>query len=87
MAKSNIRKIKDKAFALNSETRIEILFLCQEKELSITEIARKLNLSLNNTSQNVSVLERENLVRKTRHKDGTVTVKSLTKISENKIEW
>ncbi len=81
------RKIKDKAFALNSETRIEILFLCQEKELNITEIARKLNLSLNNTSQNVSVLERENLVKKTRHKDGTVTVKSLIKISENKIEW
>ena len=87
MAKEIIRKIKNKAFALNSETRIEILFLCQDKELTITEIAKKLNLSLNNTSQNVSVLEREELVRKTRHKNGTVNVKSLVKISENKVEW
>jgi len=87
MVKDSIRKIKNKAFALNSETRIEILFLCQEKELTISEIAAKLNLSLNNTSQNVSVLEREELVKKTRQKDGTVTVKSLIKISEGRIEW
>lgn len=87
MDKLKLRNIKEKAYALNSETRIEILFLCQEKELTITQIGRKLNLSLNNTSQNVSILERAGLVKKTKNKDGTVTVKSLTKITDNGIQW
>lgn len=87
MDKLKLRNIKEKAYALNSETRIEILFLCQDKELTITQIGRKLNLSLNNTSQNVSILERAELVKKTKNKDGTVTVKSLTKITDNGIQW
>jgi len=79
--------IRNKILALNSKTRIKILLSCKKKALSITELSKKLNMSHGNTSQNVSMLEKENLVSKTRHKNNTVTVKSLIKISKNKIEW
>lgn len=85
--KNVIKEIKTKAYALNSNTRIEILFLCQDKELTITQIAKKLNLSLNNTSQNISILERAQLVEKTKHKNSTVSVRSIVKITQSKLEW
>ena len=44
-------------------------------------------MSHNNTSQNVSILEKEGLVEKTRHKDNTVTVKTIAKISKDGIRW
>ena len=83
----NIQKLQRRFAALNNMNRLKIILLCKEKELTITEIAKKLNLSHSKTSGNVSILEREGLVKKTRHKDNTVTVKSLVKISENKVEW
>ncbi len=87
MDKTLIKSLTGRFSALSTESRLSIVFLCQDKELSITELSKELNMSHNNTSQNVSILEKEGLVKKTRHKDNTVTVKSIIKISENKIEW
>ena len=66
MDKKLIKSLKGKFSALSTESRIGIIFLCQEKELTITDISKKLNMSHNNTSQNVTMLEKEGLVEKRR---------------------
>lgn len=83
----NIQKLQKRFAALSNENRLKIVSLCQQKERTITELSKLINLSHSKTSENTSILEREGLVKKTRHKDNTVTVKSVVKISENKIEW
>ena len=87
MDKILIKSLAGKFSALCTESRMIIVFLCQDKELTITELSRKLNMSHNNTSQNVSILEKEELVKKTRHKDNTVTVKSIVKLSKEGLKW
>jgi DNA-binding MarR family transcriptional regulator len=82
-----IKSLTNKFSSLSAESRFRIVLLCQNKELSITALSKKLNMSHNSTSRNVGILEKENLVSKTRHKNNTVTVKSLVKISKNGIEW
>jgi len=83
----NIQEMQRRFAALNNENRLKIILLCREKERTITELSRLIHLSHSKTSENTSILEREGLVKKTRHKDNTVTVKSLIKISEGRIEW
>lgn len=87
MDKILIKSLVGKFSALCTESRIAIVFLCQDKELTITDLSRELNMSHNNTSQNVSILEKEGLVKKTRHKDNTVTVKSIVKLSKEGLKW
>lgn len=87
MDKIQIKALRGKFSAIGTESRIEIVLLCQDKELTITELSKKLNMSHNNTSQNVSILEKEGFVRKTRHKDNTVTVKSIAEITKDGVKW
>ena len=87
MDKTLIKSLTGKFSALSTESRVSIILLCQNKELTITELSKELNMTHNNASQNVSILEKEGLVRKTRHKNNTVTVKSLVKITESGLNW
>jgi DNA-binding MarR family transcriptional regulator len=82
-----VKSLREKFAALSSDSRIKVIFLCQNKELSITELARKINLSHSAMSQNVSVLERFGLVEKTRHKDNRVTVRSLVRVGKDGVSW
>ena len=67
---------------LGHPNRLKILLLCSQKEKTITEISKFLKISLTRTSEHISNMERIGLVKKTRHKDNTVTVKSLVEINE-----
>jgi DNA-binding transcriptional ArsR family regulator len=81
-----IKKLQRIFSALSNENRLKIIKLCQDKELTIKEISKKLDLSHSKTSQNTSLLERENLIKKTRHKNNTVSVKSIVKISDKGLQ-
>ncbi len=68
--------------ALSTPDRIKIIALCGNKELTITQISKKLNRLFSRTSEYVSSLEKLGLGEKTKHRDKTVTVKSLVEINE-----
>jgi len=68
--------------ALSTSDRIKIIALCGNKELTITQISKKLNRPFSRISEYVSSLEKLGLVEKTKHRDKTVTVKSLIEINE-----
>lgn len=77
-----INKVKQVFRVLNNTTRLRILFLCKEKEMSITEISKKLNLSYTTTSEYVGMLEYAGLIRKLK-KDKKVFVGCLVEITED----
>lgn len=77
-----INKLKNTFAVLNNINRINIVMLCSEKEFTITELSKKLNLNYSVTSEYVSQLEKVSLIKKTRNKNKTVNVKSLIKINE-----
>ncbi len=83
----DVKNLKRKFAALNSENRLKILFLCLEKGRNITELSKLLKLSHSKTSDNASILEREGLVKKTRKKDNTVDVKTIIEISDTKLRF
>lgn len=83
----DIQKLRRKFAALSNRNRLKIIFLCQDKERTITELAKLTNLSHSKTSQNTSILEREGLVTKVKNKDNTVHVKAVVKISEDGVKW
>lgn len=76
-----IKRLKHRFNVLNNESRLKILFLCKDKELSVTEISRRLNLSYTTTSEYTGLLEREQLISK-RRKDKETLVKSLVDFNE-----
>ncbi len=76
-----VRKLKDMFSVLNNESRLKILFLCKDKELTITEISKQLKLGYPTTCDYVGLLERERLVSKRRRNTETL-VKSLVEFDD-----
>ena len=75
----NIKQVKFLYEVLNNETRINILLLCVEKELSVTEVCKKIKIGYTTTSEYLSMLEKAGLIKKIR-KNNKVFIKSLFKI-------
>lgn len=80
MSKLIAAKLAKQYQALANSRRIQVIFLLEDKDLTITEIAKKLNIGVARISDYVSILENQKLVEKIR-KDNKIIVKSLIKIS------
>ena len=78
-----VKKLKNIFAVLNNIHRINIIVLCSEKELTVTELSKKLKLNYSVTSEYISQLEKAGLVRKIRNKNKTIGVNSLIKLNEN----
>jgi len=78
-----VKKLKNIFAVLNNIHRINMIILCSEKELTVTELSKKLKLNYSVTSEYVSQLEKAGLVRKIRNENKTVSIKSLIKLNEN----
>ncbi len=83
MTNIDIKKLKNIFAALNNEKRIQIINLCIEKPLTVTDLSKKLNLNYSITVEYTSMLEKANLIVKERNEDRTVSVKSLIKIKDS----
>ena len=79
----DIKRLKQIFSALDNEKRLKILQLCSERSYSVTELSKMLKLNYSITVEYTSMLEKANLVKKTRNNDKTVSVKSLVKIKDN----
>ena len=79
----DIKKLKQIFSALDNEKRLKIVKLCSEKGHTVTELSILLKLNYSITVEYTGMLEKANLVKKTRNNDKTVTVNSLVKISDN----
>ena len=77
------KKLKNIFAVLNNIRRINIILLCSEEELTVTELSKKLKLNYSVTSEYTSQLEKAGLVRKTRNENKTVSITSLIKLNEN----
>ena len=82
MDAKQINKLKHLFNVLNNSTRLKIVLLCSEEELSITEVSKKMKLGYTTTSEYVSMLEHTGLVSKGK-RDKEVIVKSLVHITED----
>jgi len=83
MVNIDIKKLKNIFAALNNEKRIQIINLCTDKSMTITDLSKKLNLNYSITVEYTSMLEKVNLITKERNDDRTVSVKSLIKIKDS----
>ncbi len=83
MTTIDIIRIKSIFGALNNEKRLQIIFLCSDKEMTVTQLSKKLGLNYSITVEYTSMLEKANLIKKTRNSNKTVSVKSLVRINEN----
>lgn len=83
MTHLNIKRLKSIFSALDNEKRLRIVELCSNQEFTITELSKELKLNYSITVKYVSMLEKANLIRRTRNKDKTVSVKSLVRISDS----
>ena len=83
MTELDILKLKNIFSALDNEKRIKIVGLCSSKEYTITELSKLLRLNYSITVEYTGMLEKANLVKKTRNEDRTVKVKSLIRLNNN----
>ena len=83
MVEIQTKKLADVYKALSNENRIKILQYCEDKELSVTELSSKLKISYTLTSEYITILEKQGLVKKTKKSDNKVKVKSLTHFKQN----
>ena len=81
MTSLDINKLKVIFAALNNEKRIRIIELCSDKELTVTELSKKLNLNYSITVEYTGMLNKANLIKKIRNDDRTVSIKSLIKLN------
>ncbi len=70
-------KLRDVYKALSNVNRIKLLLFCKGKEYSVAEVSAKLKISYTLTSEYITSLEKQGLVKKTKRPDNTVGVKSL----------
>ncbi len=82
LSPGKINKLKHLFNVLNNPTRLKIVLLCSEEELSITEISKRIKLGYTTTSEYVSMLEHVGLVGKEK-RDKEVIVRSLVVITED----
>ena len=80
--KQTVTKLSYIFKSLSTPDRIKIIALCNDKELTITQLSKELKRPFSRISEYVSSLEKLGLVEKTKHSDKTVTVKSLVKIND-----
>lgn len=83
MGDIDIKKLKVLFAALNNEKRIQIINLCTDNVMTITDLSKKLNLNYSITVEYTSMLEKANLIKKERNDDRTVSVKSLVRINSS----
>jgi len=83
MTHLNIKRLKSILSALDNEKRLRIVELCSGRTFTVTELSKELKLNYSITVKYVSMLEKANLIKKTRNKDKTVSVKSLVRISDS----
>jgi len=83
MTELDILKLKNIFSALSNEKRLKIVELCSAKEHTVTELSKVLKLNYSITVEYTSMLEKANLVKKTRNEDRTVKVKSLIRLNNN----
>ena len=83
MAKLDIIKLKNLFSALANEKRIRIIELCSEKERTVKELSKLINLEYSNTVEYTSILAKVGVVKKTRNDDRSVSVKSLINLNKN----
>lgn len=67
--------------AISNEKRIKIVELCSEREYTVTQLSKKLELNYSVTIEYVSMLGKVNFITKRRNNDRTVTVKSLIRMN------
>ncbi len=81
MAEIQLEKLRDIYKAIGNVNRIKILHLCLGKELSVSELSSQLKISYTLTSEYISMLEKQGLIKKTKHPDNSVSVKSLVRFN------
>lgn len=82
MGDIDIKKLKTIFAALNNEKRIQIINLCSDKPMTVTDLSKKLNLNYSITVEYTGMLEKANLIKKERNEDRTVSVKSLIRFGQ-----
>lgn len=76
--------IREKIKAISNSFRFKIIIVTQDNEMTITQLSSKLRLSYTKCADYITMLEKYNLVSKT--KDGkNVLVKSKIKINQDSI--
>lgn len=83
MTSLDIPKLKQIFSALNNEKRIKIIEFCSEKEYTVTQLSKKIELDYSVTIEYVSMLSKAGLVTKKRNEDKTVSIKSSIKLNNN----
>lgn len=83
MDEIKVKKLKQIFSALSNEYRLKIIEVCSNKKPTITQLSKLLNLNYTITVEYTSMLERDNLVKKIRNDDKTVSVESLIIIKDN----
>ncbi len=83
MNKSNLSKSKNIFSALNNEKRLTIIDLCSDKEYTVTELSKKLNLNYSITVEYISMLNKAGLVSKRKEENKTVKIRSLINLNVN----
>ena len=83
MNKVDIAKLKNIYSALANENRLKIILLTTEKQLTVTELSKTLNLNYTITSEYIGILAKNGLVSRSRQKNRTVKIKSLIQVSNN----
>jgi len=79
-------EIQEKIKVLANKNRYKIIELTQNKEISITELSKALNLAYTKCADYISVLEKKHLI--TKRKEGKlVFVKSKAKITDTAIKF
>jgi predicted transcriptional regulator len=72
----------DRFRTLSNIRRLKILTLCK-KEHKVSEISKKLKIPLTRTSEYLSNLQKNGLIKKTRNKDNSISIKSLFEVTKN----
>jgi|ECHhosMinimDraft_1075155.scaffolds.fasta_scaffold00099_6 predicted transcriptional regulator len=80
----DVEKVRDLFEALSSTTRIKILLIIRDKQMSVSELSEKLKLSKADISNQVSFLEKVGLVE-TSYLPGVKGVKKLVRLKEKEI--
>lgn len=83
MANIDIPKLKIIFTSLNNEKRLKIIELCSDKEYTLTELSKKVELDYSVTVEYVSMLGKAGLIAKQRNKDKTVSIRSLIRINNS----
>ena len=85
----DIKKIVELGNVLKNPFRVEILKFCSDKECSINEVKKMLEVTYANTHKHIRLLEKVGLVitRKDLHSRGQIVyVKSLYRVVNDKLE-